>query len=87
MIFTFKPPFDISGWTLEFNMAPSGGAIIITKAAVPINMVIGQFSFGLTHADTTQLPNAYVYEVWRTDTGNEVMLATGDLVIVEDAKY
>lgn len=84
--FAMNPVENITGWTIQFNVEASGGQII-TKTATVTSGAAGTFTVALTAADTNIRIGTYQYDAWRIDVGSERVLAVGQLVISDVAKY
>jgi hypothetical protein len=88
--FTMLTPQAITGWGISFRVYPgndTSGAPIFTKT-VGAGIAItdgpnGVIQVTLLAGDTAGLPATadYTYTLARTDTGNNVFLATGPLVL------
>jgi hypothetical protein len=90
LVCTVHPvPTSILNWTIAFKMKNNYGdlAAILSKAAVITDPANGEFTITLSHAETNITPRAYVYDIWRTDGGNEVVLGMGDFVIAPEVTY
>lgn len=85
--FTMSPFEDITGWTLHFTVAKKANTA--TKLLGPLACTFlnsGQFAVYLTEEDLDQAPGSYFYDVWRTDEGQEQVLALGAFEIVANAR-
>jgi hypothetical protein len=77
------PAGGISGWALAFYLkkAYTDAVALVTKTSgsgiTVTDAVNGVFTVTLATADTDQTPGNYVYDVWRTDSGQETALAHG----------
>jgi hypothetical protein len=77
------PAGGISGWTLAFYLkkAYADLAALVTKTSgtgiAVVDATAGVFTVTLATADTDQAPGNYVYDVWRTDSGQETALVHG----------
>jgi hypothetical protein len=77
------PAGGISGWALAFYLKqkyPDLAALVTKTGGSGITVtdaVNGVFTVTLATADTDQTPGNYVYDVWRTDSGQETALAHG----------
>lgn len=87
--FTMNPVVDISGWTLSLNVEGNPESPkLITKAGTVTDGPNGEFSVTLTDADTGAVAvGRYRYDVWRTDAGNERVIADGELVMKDSARF
>lgn len=92
-----QPPQDISGWTLAFRVRDSlGGTSVIyktTAGGIAIDEAgQGTISISLARADTSSLTpskdlaagKGYVWEIRRTDSGYETVLARGQLILEQE---
>lgn len=78
--FTMNPVEDISGWTILLTVR--GSSVSIIKDATIDSGPDGTFHFTLADTDTDSLsPGTYDYDVFRTDSGVEEVLAIGAFVI------
>ena len=86
LAFTMDPVEDITGWTIELNV--KGDALVITSAAaVIVSGPLGTFTVALSDAVTDALVAAsYLYDVWRTDSGSERILARGIFRVLSVAR-
>ena len=86
--FTMDPVIDIAGWTLKFTAVKAVGQS--TKAIDADGAVVsgpaGTFRVQLPKLKTNIEPRAYVYDVWRTDPGNERLLALGTVTVAGVAR-
>jgi hypothetical protein len=77
------PAGGISGWALAFYLkkAYADLAALVTRTSgagiAVVDATAGVFTITLATADTDQTPGNYVYDVWRTDSGQETALAHG----------
>jgi hypothetical protein len=77
------PAGGISGWALAFYLkkAYTDLAALVTKttgSGITItDATAGVFTITLATADTDQTSGNYVYDVWRTDAGQETALVHG----------
>lgn len=85
---TMSPVVDITNWTIVFTLKASPGAspAILAKSGTVVNGPQGKFSVNLTAADTAQLPQAYAYDIWRTDSGTETVLSIGSFTILQEVR-
>lgn len=87
--FTMTPGVDITGWvigltiTRGYNLASPK---IIALTAVITSGPNGQFDFIMPKAILDITPDKYVYDVFRTNPGNNRILSIGDFIISPDAK-
>jgi hypothetical protein len=86
----FAQPRDITGWTITFQVRDSlGGTSRITKT-VGSGVTIadagrGVIEISLAKADTQGLAiQSYVWDIKRTNSGANVVLATGQLVLRQE---
>lgn len=86
---TMEKPRSISGWAVTFQVRDSlGGTSRITKtvgSGITIsNAGKGVLSIALAKADTSSLTvRSYVWDIKRTDSGSNVVLARGELILEE----
>jgi len=85
----YPVPTDITGWTIWLRIKNNYGDIsyILSKAGVITSPLTGEVSFTFSHTNTDITPRVYVYDIWRTDGGNEIMLGRGDFVIEPEVTY
>lgn len=85
---TMVPATNITGWTLQLNIrsAFGGPALIVSTPAVVLDAVAGIFTFSLTSAQlgTVLGVGAFLYDVWRIDSGSEKRLVYGPLNIAAE---
>ena len=80
--FTMNPVIDITGWTLLLTV--KGG---FTAGGSVVSGPLGTFTVALTDDNTDSLiPRKYLYDVWRTDSGSERVLARGEFKVVSVAR-
>lgn len=87
--FTMSPVENINGWTLVFTVkvAQMDSPAILSVPGTVVSGPAGTFSISLSAANTALLPpNQYVWDVWRTDLGSEVVLALGKLNVRDTAR-
>lgn len=83
------PAADITGWTLsftvatEYNQAPPKS---VTKAVAVTDGPNGRCTVTLTAAELNLTIGRYVYDLWRTDTGQERPLAVGIFDVLPSAR-
>ena len=86
------PVSSFSGWTFAFYLLPTQRTaldstdVLLTKTSGGggISATVPNIDVTLTAANTGDLdarPN--FYELWRTDSGNEVRLAYGSIVFID----
>lgn len=88
------PPQSISGWTIEMKIYDAlGGAsslALSTASAITItDSGRGKISIAIADTDTSGLTvsksladaKGYVWDIKRTDSGSEVVLARGSLIL------
>jgi hypothetical protein len=88
--FTMATPQDITGWSITFAVNDSlGGTNRITKT-VGSGITItdpgrGVIQVAIAKTDTNSLNiQDYVWGLKRTDAGNNVMLARGELILEQE---
>lgn len=85
--FTMNPVVNITGWNLEMTIEDAPAAKRTTVGAEIVSGVAGTFKVELDAADTAALaPRKYQYDVWRTDSGSERVVAIGDFVVLDVAR-
>ena len=83
-------PRDITGWTVTFQVRDSlGGTSRITKTVgsgiTLSNAGRGEITITLDKADTSGLTiQSYVWDVKRTTSGSNVVLARGELILEQE---
>lgn len=83
---TMSPVTDITGWTLLLSVRGVGGALF-TKSGTITSAEDGTFTFTLADDDTANLkPGYYTYDVWRTDSGSERVVAIGNFIVTDVAR-
>ncbi len=85
---TMNPPANITGWTLLLTVALALGQQqkLFTKTPTITDGPSGRFKVDFTATDTNLAAGSYVYDVWRTTTGNERVLALGAFTIVNSVR-
>jgi hypothetical protein len=76
---------DITGWTIQVNIALAGTPLQI--AAAVVDGPTGVYAWSLTHAQTNVAPQAVSFDIFRIDAGNETEMASGSFQIRSDTKY
>jgi hypothetical protein len=90
LVFTMAPPQVITGWAITFAVYTAlGGSAVVTKtvgAGITISDAgKGIISVALAKGDTAgQTVQDYVWAVKRTDSGNTVFLARGQLILEQE---
>ncbi len=89
LLWTMQPsPTNITGWTLELSVRERFGApVLITLISgdglTVVSAVAGTVTCFFASAKTLDMtPGCYVYDMWRTDTGNRHRLTYGTLTLV-----
>jgi hypothetical protein len=74
---------DITGWTLVFTVARNRDMVakLFQLSASVVDGEAGTFTVALTPTHTNLLPDDYAWDVWRTNTGYEQVLAIGAFVV------
>ncbi|MDE2102181.1 MAG: hypothetical protein KGL39_33355 [Patescibacteria group bacterium] len=94
--FSAVTPTSISGWSLQMNIkvspADAVDKLILdtgSNAGITItDSTNGNFTVAITAAQTTTLGvGTFVWDVWRTDTGSNDLLATGTMQITGSVRY
>ncbi len=83
------PVTDITGWTIKMYVRRQArtGSVLFSADGVVTDGPAGLFKVPLAQSQTLRLPGDYCYDVWRTDSGFNRLLATGKLVLGEVARY
>jgi hypothetical protein len=86
--FTLAPVENIAGWTLLFTAAEYFGsaAKLFSQAGEIVSAANGTFKVDLPASKTDIAHQKVTYDVWRTDTGFERVLAAGILNILGTAR-
>lgn len=81
-----------TGWALLFTIVPFTGKTTATYSTTSISIsgpVAGEYTFTvpLTRAQTLALAlGTYSWDIWRTDTGSNIPLASGTLSVITPAR-
>jgi hypothetical protein len=89
---TLTPPTNITGWSLTFTIRDKlGGAVKITKdnggtgGLTLTDAINGVFKVTIARADTLTLAvQSYVYDIRRTDSGNNAIVAFGSIQLRQE---
>lgn len=91
------PPVDITGWAIRFHISKRSGLsssqtpLLLLSTGAGITIVgasVGEFDVQITSAQMLTLgAGEFVFDVWRADTGNETLLATGKFTIRVVARW
>lgn len=87
-----SPAVDITGWTIVLTVKDKyAGTQKLQKTNPTItNGPAGQFTFSLTTTDTQSFPgntgSNYVFDVWRTDSGSEGVMAIGQWQVLGEVR-
>jgi hypothetical protein len=88
--FTMSPLEDVTGWTLLFTVEtdPETPKLIAVAGAIT-DGPNGKMAVTLddTTSGTDQTPGSYTYDLWRTDTDSERVLAHGDFHVKDSARF
>lgn len=78
--FTLVPPQDMTGWTLTSSVSATlGGSIIFNPSVTITDAGRGLFKVLWPRSSTENLaPGDYVWDVRRTDSGKNTVLAHGE---------
>jgi hypothetical protein len=81
--FALTPPTDITGWTLTGTVQNKlGGTTAFTFTPSIVDAGRGWFQAGFARAQTSNLsPGDYVWDVRRTDSGKNAVLAHGEITL------
>jgi hypothetical protein len=78
------PVGGVAGWTLGFWVRKdtlAGSLVVVTKTSgsgiTLVDAVAGIWTVLLSSADTKQTTGTYLFDLWRTDAGDETALAQG----------
>ena len=85
--FTMTPVENILGWTIHFTVAKK--ANVSTKLIGPLlvpALASGIFRVQLTEELLNLNPGSYFYDAWRTDEGQEQVLALGTFLVIGNAR-
>jgi hypothetical protein len=94
--FTMDPAEAVTGWALAFYVRARpeyGSAALVTRTTAAGGITItdgpgGVFAVAVPAASTLALPvGRYRYDVWRTDSGSEVMLAYGACDVLPQVRH
>ncbi len=77
------PPQDITGWTLQGTVRNAlGGTVQFSYAGVVSDAGRGTFTITWGRSNTSTLaPGDYVWDVRRTDSGKNTVLAHGQITV------
>jgi hypothetical protein len=80
---TMTPPTDITGWTLLSTVKDElGGTTQFNPTVSATDYGRGVFTVSLSRAQTSALtPGDYVWDVRRTDSGKNAVLAHGEITV------
>ena len=79
--FTLSPVVDITGFTLSFDVKDATTQIITRVPAITSGPA-GTFTVTLIDTNTDAIRTGiYTYDVWRTNTGFETVLAIGTFTV------
>jgi hypothetical protein len=80
--FQLGPPQDVTSWTFTSNVKDKlGGTVIFSPAITVVDGGRGRFKATFTRAQTSGLQGNYVWDVRRTDSGFNTVLAHGELTV------
>lgn len=74
---------DISGWNIQISVGDPPDDPLISKAGVIDDGANGLYHFSLNQSETEVAAGTYKYDVWRTDTNLEGVIARGVFVITD----
>lgn len=82
------PVVDITDWSILFTLRPNIGSTVtlFSASADVIDGPNGVFDIPLTASQTSQIAQAYAYDLWRTNGGQETMLSIGTFRILQRVK-
>jgi len=79
--FTMSPTVDITGWTIQFFCGE------LTVNATIVSGGGGIFSVSLSRTNTAAwTPGTKRYDIWRTDSNSDVVLAYGAIEVMDVAR-
>lgn len=86
--FTLTTGENITGWTLLFTAARKKDMAtkLFQVTGTVTDGAAGEFSVALTTTHTNQTPDEYAFDVWRTDTGYEQLLALGGFIVAANVR-
>ena|SRR5215510_4169928 len=82
--FTNTSGEDITGWTIVLTVARAAGSTVKAIASVTATVIsgeLGMYRFFVPAAQTDIRPADYLYDVWRTDAGEAMLLAMGTMTL------
>jgi hypothetical protein len=81
--FQLTPPQDVSTWSFASSVKDKlGGTLQFSPAVSVTDGGRGRFKLTLTRTNTSALaPGDYVWDVRRTDSGNNSVLAHGEMTV------
>ena len=83
---TMDPLVVVTGWTIQFKMRRAfDQTVLVTKSASLTNPTSGIFTITIARADTQALDaRQYVYDITRTDSGQQAVLTIGNLNLLPE---
>lgn len=85
--FAMTPNESITGWTIHFTVAKKQNASAkMLGPLVASNPSPGVFRVVLTEEQLDINPGTYFFDAWRTDEGQEQVLALGPFVVLGNAR-
>lgn len=91
LTFTAAAVTSMSAWTITFNLKQYHGdtSALLTITPTITDSTNGVFTVALTttHTGTTMgTIQSYPFDVWRTDSGSETLLAFGLVTLLEEVR-
>jgi hypothetical protein len=89
LTFQMTPVENVTGWTIHFTVAKKANAaskLIGPLLATTSGLASGQFRVQLTEEVLDKTPGTYFFDAWRTDEGQEQVLALGPFIIGGNAR-
>lgn len=83
-------PVNIGGFTIQMTVRrrPTDPNVAMQGVAAITDAVNGKYQFEFAHAQTVALTSgAYYYDIQRTDTGSEGVIATGSFLVKQEVLY
>jgi len=86
--FTMSPRKDITGWVISFTVANgyNNPTKLFQVTAIATNAPAGRFDVIITKEQLNIDPGNYVYDLFRTDPGNNRILSVGEFKIEKDVR-
>jgi len=78
---------NITGWTITATARDEAGRAVLSKTCSVTSGAAGTYTMAVTHAQTLLSAKPYTFDIWRTDSGSEKLMAYGTFTITPDALY